>query len=54
MNCMSGHTVPEGCKVGWAGREDGGRVKVCNGERQEGRAGVLEGSQGALCGSVVA
>lgn len=54
MNCMSGHTVPEGCTVGWAGREGGGRAKVCNDERQEGRASVLEGSQAAWCGSAVA
>lgn len=54
MSEHSEHTVPEGCKVGWAGRGDGGRVKVCNDERQEGRADVLGGSQAAWCGSVVA
>lgn len=56
-NCKSedsNHTVPEGCTEGWAGRGDGGRVRVCNGERQEGRAGVLGGSQAAWCGSEVA
>lgn len=47
------HTVPEGCTVGWAGRGGDGRVKVCNGERQEDMAGVLEGSQAASCGSEV-
>lgn len=57
ISCISEHreyAVPEGCKVGWAGRGDGGMVKVCNGERQEGRAGVLGGSQAAWCGSEVA
>ncbi len=33
--------------MGLAGRGGGGRVKVCNGERQEGRAGVLAGSLAA-------
>lgn len=53
-NHRSEHTVPEGCTVGWAGRGGGGRVKVCNGERLEGRAGVLGGNQAACCGSAAA
>lgn len=40
--------------MGWAGRGGGGRVKVCNGERLEGRAGVLAGNQAACCGSAAA
>lgn len=50
INCMSEHSehsVPEGCTAGWAGRGGGGRVKVCNGERREGRAGALGGIQAA-------
>lgn len=49
-----GHTVPEECMVGSAGKEGDGRARVCNGERQGDRAGVLEGSQAAWCGSEVA
>lgn len=51
---MCEHTVPGGCKVGWAGRGGGGRVKVCSGERQAGRAGAWGGSRAACCGSEVA
>lgn len=40
--------------MGSAGKEDDGRVRVCNGERQGGRAGVPGGSQVAWCGSEVA
>lgn len=40
--------------VGWAERGDDGRARVCNGERQGGRADALEGSQAAWCGSEVA
>lgn len=40
--------------VGWAGRGGDGRVRVCNGERQGGRAGALGGSPAAWCGSEVA
>lgn len=47
-------TVPEGCKVGWAGRVDGGRARVCNGERGEGRADEPEGSRAAWRGSAAA
>lgn len=36
--------------MGWAEREDGDRVTVCNGERQGGRAGVLGGNQAAWDG----
>lgn len=39
--------VPVECTEGWAGRVGGGRVKVCNGGRQGGRAGVPGGSQAA-------
>lgn len=35
-------------------RGDGGKARACNGERAAGRAGVLEGSRAALCGSEVA
>lgn len=51
---MGPQTVPEGCKADWAGRGDGGRVKVCNGETSEDRADALAGSQAAWCGSAVA
>lgn len=40
--------------MGWAERGGGGRVKVCNGERQEGRADVPGGNRAAWCGHVVA
>lgn len=40
--------------VGWAGRGDDGRARVCNGEKQMGRADALGGSQAAWCGSEVA
>ena len=49
-----GHTVPGGCTAGWAGRGGGGKVKVCNGGTQEGRAGVPGGSRAASCGSEAA
>lgn len=49
-----GHTVPEGCRAGWAGRAGGGRARACSGERRGDRAGGLEGSQAAWCGSEVA
>lgn len=39
--------VPEGCRVGWAGRAGGGRARACSGGREEGRAGALEGSPAA-------
>lgn len=57
LNCLSEVftvTVPEGCKVGWAGRADGGRARVCNGEREEGRADEPEGSRAAWRGSAAA
>lgn len=30
---VSEHTIPAGCTVDWAGREDDGKARVCNGER---------------------
>lgn len=40
--------------VDWAGREDDGKERVCNGERSGGTAGAPRGSQAASCGSEVA
>lgn len=47
-------TVPEGCRVGWAGRAGDGRARVYSGGREEGRAGALEDTPVASCGPAAA